>query len=496
MINQVKRYLGHKRNVVGGSTLLIAQLTQHGFKLIIGIWTAKTLTQGEYGAFSLMMTMLSYITFTNIGIPQSIMFKLPLAIAKGDKDEVSSIPSILYSYLIVMRSILFFAFIVMAFYGFPLNNITMHLEWGIFGGIVIVTGWNALFENMFMSHQKFIHLGISRISRSVVYFIGIALLLSELKLNGILIASLIAGLFPLSIGLYENKKYLKFNYDLIRLGNYIKFGLPITLSSFAWVLISNSTIWVVSLYYPKEYTGIFGFAMLIATIFKVFPGILGEMTRARYLAYLGKLGDSSKKHATIVTSQGGIAWSRLNIPFAIYSLLVLRVLVVFWLPKYDKAWPIMLFIVLGYYCYNISSVPGNRLIHKGKSILLLKINIIILMLQLLVALLIATYSTVFRLIGIAPMFGLITSSISILYIEFYDGSKFFNIGREFWNVVRNMLLGVIIIVITWHIISLNNNWQWMLAVGGINLAIAGPFSIYGLRVFKEFWNNITNDRLK
>lgn len=472
--------------VASGGILLLAQGIKQGSALIIGTWTAKVLTQEEYGAFRLLWTLVSYLNFANLGIPQYVLFKLPVAIGQEDEDNMTAIPSMFHSFLFLSRAVLFFCAVFLMLYGLPLNRMPLRWEWLLMGMIVVISGWRMLFDMMFRSYQEFRLLGIIRISDSIVYLGAIALLMPLLKIEGILIATILAGVIPLAIGISKNKGYLKFKIDINGWLRCIKFGFPITINSFVWILITSSTIWVVSACYSPAHTGIYGFAMVIATVYKVLPGILGEMTGPRVLSYFGKVKDNKVKMDEVIL-QGSLTWACINVVFAVFSLFAIDVLIRYFLPKYNTAWPIMLFMVLGYYSYNIAATAGNAAIHKGKAPLFLIINSIILLFQIGFAIIIAKYSTSFSLIGLAPMAGLMISSLSVLYIAFFDDTKPFKVSKYFWKILFNMVIGMIVIAGSWFLIGFSREWYWLIVAAFLILAICSPQTIIGYNHLKNFW---------
>ena len=307
-----------------------------------------------------------------------------------------------------------------------------------------------------------------------------------LKIKGILIATLLAAISPFAIGIIKNNQYLTISFNLSKIWNYIKFGFPITLSSFVWILITSSTIWVVSVFYAPEYTGIFGFAMLTSTVFKVLPGVLGEITGPRFLTFLGKAKDN-KENVNDAMVQASLAWSGINVLFAVFSLLALRLLILYWVPQYTAGWTIMLFIILGYYCHNCVNTAGNAAIHSGKAPLLLAINVVILVVQVGIAILVAKCSSSFPLIGLATMSGLIVSSLSVLYVAFFDRSKVLNVGNNLFLILISMSIGVMIICLSWYLTGIIDKWYWMLIMVPINIGLCLLPSIRGYNNLRRFW---------
>ena len=90
----------------------------------------------------------------------------------------------------------------------------------------------------------------------------------------------------ISYGFIYNRNYLSFNFDIKKTAKAMKFGIPITANSFIFNLINTSTLWIISFNLDSENTGIYGFALLISTIFKVFPGIIVNLINPKSISYI------------------------------------------------------------------------------------------------------------------------------------------------------------------------------------------------------------------
>ena len=469
-----------------GGLLLAAQIVTQVLGFITGIWIASALTQIEYGAYRLLVTIVGYCRFTSLGIPQAVLFKLPVAVGRNNKEEMANIPSTLHASLVFTRSTLFLVAIFLAIYNVRLNTISLQWAWILIGVTFAISGWNSLFETMFRSHQQFGILGVLRIARPICSFLGLAVLLSRWKINGILIAGIIAGSVQLITGFKKHSKKLRWTPNIRKIWEFIRFGLPISLSSFVWLLITTSTIWVISSCSSPEQTGIFGFAMLIATAYKVLPGIAGEMAHPRMMAYYGKVKGDETALKKIMT-QTSFAWAGVNVLPAALSLLAFDGLIQYFLPKYSGAWGAMLCVVLGYYCYDIMGTVGNFVIIRGQAMVLLIGNICVFFLQLGLAIAIAKNSTSLFVISIAPMIGLIVSGLFVLYIGFFDRNKLFCISNHIWKILFRMLLGIVTITAIWGMLRFYRGWYWFVVMLFLIPLICTTQTYWGYRHLRGFW---------
>ena len=231
-----------------GGLLLAAQIVTQVLGFITGIWVVSTLTQIEYGAYRLLVTIVGYCRFTSLGIPQAVLFKLPVAVGRNNKEEMANIPSTLHASLVFTRSTLFLVAIFLAIYNVRLNTISLQWAWILIGVTFAISGWNSLFETMFRSHQQFGILGVLRIARPICSFLGLAVLLSRWKINGILIAGIIAGSvdtkYSENLGIHKiwSSNLIEFfrvavNHNIHYMGHFILF-----------ISRANRNIWVCDAY--------------------------------------------------------------------------------------------------------------------------------------------------------------------------------------------------------------------------------------------------------
>ena len=127
------------------------------------------------------------------------------------------------------------------------------------------------------------------------------------------------------------------------------------------------------------------------------------------------------------------------------------------------------------------------MIHKGKAPVFLVINTAILLFQIGLAIIIAKYSTPLSFIGLAPMAGLMISSLSVLYIAFVDNIEPFKVSKEFWKILVNMIIGMVVIIVCWLLIGFNKEWYWLPVAALLSLAICSPQTIIGYNHLKNFW---------
>ena len=120
------------KSVLKGCVNFISRITLQLISFLAGIYCARILTLEEFGAYSLMKTIFMYSTFSSMGIIESILFKLPVALGKKDDNNININQKLLFT--ISFASIIFL--IIFSFFGLfkiPLNKIPLRFEWILIG---------------------------------------------------------------------------------------------------------------------------------------------------------------------------------------------------------------------------------------------------------------------------------------------------------------------------------------------------------------------------
>ncbi len=473
-----------------GGLMLVAKAIQQGGNLYVGIWIAKILTESDYGVYRLLMAIVSYLPFANLGVAQTIVFKLPDAFRKKSITEIKNVTSVFNSFLLITRLFLLLLFVVLAIFQVKINQQTLDFEWLLLGLLTVFSGWNLLFINIFKSDNKFKEVSYSRSINSLVYLAVVVCIAKGLQINGILIALIAGTVLSFIYGIYYNKKYLSFRYNFKQTVDYIKFGFPIILNTLVWILFSSSILWVVSAFYPPDYTGIFGFALVIATIFKVMPGIIIEMVSPKLISYLGVKEINLQNEKRLITDSI-FSLSLLNFVFAVASLFLFKLLITYYVAKYSSTWPMVIFLILGYHLYNISSLINVINLKRGRASIILVINIVSLCIQLVVAFAIIELEYDFYLIAIAPAVGLMISSIGGFWTAYFSVEDKTDYARDF---VKISFLGIStsgFITIYWYLLfELETPLEFLkiLLVGLLIIILPG---FLGVRSLKKYLKMIS-----
>ena len=164
---------------------------------------------------------------------------------------------------------------------------------------------------------------------------------------------------------FKIKNYLAFSFNLRRIIKAVKFGFPMTINTLLFNFINTSTLWIISLFMKPEDTGIYSFALLIGTIFKVFPSIIGNLINPKSISYIDiNIKNSNKIIDFINRSSKTLFYT--NFIFMLASLLLFKVIIIVFFPQYNEAWLISVAIIISEYIYTLTLNHCNAIIIKVK----------------------------------------------------------------------------------------------------------------------------------
>lgn len=380
------------------------------------------MTKADYGTLKLLLSLISYLTFTNLGMSQQLVFKLP-KLFKQNK-SVLGVTSLVHSYLLIVRPIIFMGFLIMFFRKTQLNNSVLDLEWLLFGLFFLLSGWNNLFQNIFKSASRFDLLTNTRIINTIFFLFPMAILYYQnlLSIKTILFSHLISVFVAISYGLFQNKNYLAFSFSFRKIIKNIKFGFPITTNTLLFNFINTSTLWIISLFMKPEDTGIYSFALLIGTIFKVFPSIIGNLINPKSISYIDiNIKNNNKIIDFINRSSKTLIYT--NFIFMLASLLLFKLIINVFFPQYSEAWLISLAIIISEYIYTLTMNHRSAIIIKGKIKLLIALNLIVLIIQIILSSIFSNMIGDITFMGIPILLSFLLSNIIIQHIFYKMNEK-------------------------------------------------------------------------
>ncbi len=292
------------------------------------------------------------------------------------------------------------------------------------GLFFLLSGWNNLFQNIFKSASRFDLLTNTRIINTLFYLFPVTIFYYQglLSINTILLSNVFSVFMTISYGFVHNKNYLFFNFNIKKIAKAMKFGIPITANTFIFNLTITSTLWMISFNMDSENTGVYGFALLISTIFKVFPGIIVNLINPKSISYIDiNIKNNNKIYDFVISGINTFIFT--NFVFMILAIIFFKIMIVYFFEEYNDAWLVSLCLIVGEYFLSLISFHGNYLILKGKINLIILVNIIILAIHISLSFILAKFVGDISFMGIPIMVSLILYSLFVQYVFQYLAGK-------------------------------------------------------------------------
>lgn len=472
------------KRLLKGALNLFANVSQQLLTFIVGIYAARILTLEQYGAFSLIKYILTYSSFITLGITEAVYFKLPGHLARKNTAKIKIDQHMLFT--ISFLSIIFFGlFSVFSFLRVPLNDVDLSREWLLLGGIVFVASLSSFALILYQCYQKFLELPIIKLIYPIVFGSLIFILLPRLQLTGYLIAMLLGYVCMVLFSLKFVGNKMGFVWDFKKAGSYIKFGLPIKMSTLIASIFISIDLWVISFFIGSEQAGLYGFMRLVGVSFGVIPRVLSQFLKPRVIWFYSKI-NTNVKELNKIFKQLFVMNICNGISICVMVLVFFHFLIMIYLPKYSDILIIAPILLAGYLIKTINQSTAIFLILLKKQMKKLYINILVLVLAALMDLAAAIFFKSLILIAVATTIALLFSSVLGL-ILLARSFTILNVKRFVMKISLFIIIGIAIISYTYYILhTVGVNW---LDIRLYTLLI--PMVLPGLIGFKKFywfWN--------
>jgi O-antigen/teichoic acid export membrane protein len=481
------------------SLLTISQFTTMAVPLLSGIWIAGQLSEQEFGAYRLLLILITYLTYSTLGAELRLMYQFPEAIGRGAQIEIEKMPSTLHSILVLNRSVIFVIALCLALFDFKLNGISIGLGWVVLSIGFAIDGWGNLYEMVIRSFQKFMQLSVIRVSGALCYLLFLFVFLKMLGfgISGILISLSLSGVVKILLARNWSKLKLRFGVTTIEIIEFVKYGFPLKINSLIWTLLISVNIWLVSYYLSPKDAGILGYAMMTSGAFSAAAAVFTEILSVRFIQYSGRCtvnGNTNDRfHATYSASVG---WAGLNLLIAISALAIFSLVITLYMPKYSSAWGIIIINMIGYYVYSIIDTIGNSEIISGRAKNLTKLFSIFFVIELIASVVVCKLYPTLEHIAIVQTICLTLLAGSVAYQHWkLDISESAN-KKRFLKLAILVAAGVAILVSSRYIVSLEMGLAGLVQSLIILLILTTPILWFSYRGFVTFYGHVSQVDLK
>jgi len=475
-----------RRVAAAGGVNMLAFTALRAGSFLVGLWAADLLGTREFGALQMVRVIFGYAAFLSLGVMQAVMLELPVSLGEGDMDEVRRVRGQLASALVLGLVLASAACVGLEVSGLPLNGVAVRGLWLLIGLVIAVSTWASFSQLIFRSYEQFGRLAAHRFVYAGAFVVAAPLFLWLWGLRGMLAGLAAAYSVQAVFGLALQFDKLAWHWRVSRWWRYVKYGLPIRLNTFLWLLVTSVDLWLVSAYLGPEAAGTYGFAMLLASGFRLAPAVLSEMAHPRIAKAFGESGrdiDSVRGHLFLYTAGSAAVFV---LPAA-FLLAAFSGLIDHWLVKFEDAKLPLAILLAGHLVNRSSHMAGTVTILARKQKQVTVILAITLALAAMLDVLVLTTIGSLWAVAAATSLCLVAESIALLVlaVRVTGGSG----GQLSWIVRTAVYLltgcaGLLGVTIIDRYFDGPAGTAVAIAVA---VALGAPLALCGARHLKRYW---------
>ena len=337
-----------------------ANIFQQGLRFIILYAAAKKLGPKEFGIFSILLLVSSYLMNANLGAVNGLKRQIPLIYAGiGERYSLHAFFSVLnFNLVATFLFALISSLILFRYYGFePLAAIALLIL--------------SLSSNIYYSIQTFFTStgnwnGLLRLQLLCGFFLSLALLSTIFADYKILVITyslcfLLASLHFVFINGYRPA------FDIKIIKENVKVGFPIMISGFIYLLFQSTDRLIVSYYHSNATFGSYSFAWVIVMSLNLVVSLSSEMILQKAATYFARV--NSKKALFHYISRHSALFLIALAFIAFLLLVVIRYAIPIYFPEYIESIPVINNIVIAYVIQQTAMGVANYYYIIGRQLL-------------------------------------------------------------------------------------------------------------------------------
>jgi O-antigen/teichoic acid export membrane protein len=333
------------------------------FNGLSGLFIAKILGPSLFGVLSALMLIVLYSNYSHMGLLHAILKKVPFYRGANELNKIEEVKSVGFS---VSMLISFSIGIILFISSFFLNNITIETANGLrlISIIVILQQFFQLTISTFRVEKKFIKVSVMNLIYSIVRFLLIILLGRYFKLEGVLLASIIAySIIVLYVIKYE-KLGIKLNLDLKKARSLIKIGFLPLIVGISWVIYTSIDKIMILKYLGKTELGYYSIGILLMELLVYVPQAIGFILMPYFLERYGQAKEIDKLKPYFI--QTNIIITHI-MPIIIGAvILIMPMLINHILPDYQKSLFVIPTLIITVFFSTLTSITNVFLISIDK----------------------------------------------------------------------------------------------------------------------------------
>ncbi len=325
------------------------------------VLTRRFLGPVQVGVWALVQVLLSYASYSTLGLANALPREIPFYIGKGDMDKAARIKQTSFEFVMLM-AVIFAAGVC----GYALINrarISPELFWGLLfaGALIVLQQLNNVMITLLRCFMKFEFAGTQMFFSAIVNALLVAVLSYRFRLFGFMGAMCLSFLFNVGYIFHFEKMLFRFRFqfrlDLRLIKSLMAYGFPLMLLALCDTFVMTFDRIVISRSLGLEMLGIYSVATMVNGFVFSFPNSVGVVLLPSVSEKFGKtenrhdlinyLEESNYVFCVLMPLLIGMAW--FLVPPLINCVL----------PKFSNGIIALKFLVLSSFFMAISQAYGN-----------------------------------------------------------------------------------------------------------------------------------------
>jgi len=286
--------LSQKRSIARSTLfVLVANGVSSVLGLLRGFYTARLLSPGDYGAWTLISSLLSYTNYADVGINTGFILEAPRLIGRGHLEQAQHVQQQVYTITLLICGTLAGFGMAIAFLPLPFTASQM-ASLRIVASAVLILALLNYYHVVARIQDRFDLISLSTVVAAAVATAGIVAVATMARSVPVELVALTAvlgsGAAALSLGI-GTRPALAWPPDGDLLRRLIRLGLPVSLLPIAFTLFQSVDRWVVAMLAPAEDMGHYGLGTTLGLFLYMVPSTLAIVLFTRQIERFGATND-------------------------------------------------------------------------------------------------------------------------------------------------------------------------------------------------------------
>jgi len=361
---------------------------------------AKILGPYFFGIWGFINLVLSYLSYTNMGIQYAINVELSLKDKKNHNEVALFIGNSLFVTLCIC-TILVLIYIVVKISGIDLFPTYSFSQYALLVTLIAsLNQFGQVFANIYRSYGRVSRIAITEILLSVFTLLCVFIFKGVTLIEGLLFTMASVGLISIIIYMVRSPIKIKLSININIIKTLLSKGLALLIYSISFNLIMLSATTIISIFYSVEKMGCFSLANSITTA--TLLG-LGAITWVLFPTFLWKLrADITDVEARAIVTKITKVYSTI-VYLIVFIVIMVSPLIFLYLTQYAPLAPALNYLLLSQAILSSCIAYNSLAISRNKQYSVVRISLMSLALVLVMGLLVAYLKLEFTVVALTVL---------------------------------------------------------------------------------------------